>query len=205
MDYVHASSRSASRQIGRAHRLAPGLGPWTLLRPGICLNCHLLGKHVVKFHGLGGDHGLRPDALVDRLPPPRVLAPNGASNDHGPVMTPTSTPDSDSDGSVRPHPASFRPSPTVVHGPRELLQEFTVALRNARHEPFTAWTQGELDEMVRRKKDKYTRLLPAPSRSLPRKSSRHGRFISNLRHAARLLCSVGAVKTLLRGCELFRT
>ena len=44
-----------------------------------------------------------------------------------------------------------------------------------------------------------TRLLPAPSRSLPRKSSRRGRFISNLRHAARLLCSVGAVKILLRG------
>ena len=40
--------RSASRQIGRAHRLIPGLGPWTLLRPGVCLNCHLLGKHVVK-------------------------------------------------------------------------------------------------------------------------------------------------------------
>ena len=68
-------------------------------------------------------------------------------------------PDSDSDGSVRPHPgaSSFRPSPTVVHGPRELLQEFTVALRNARLEPFTAWTQGELDEMVRRKKDKDSR------------------------------------------------
>ena len=41
--------------------------------------------------------------------------------------------------------------------PRELLQEFTIALRNAYHEPFTAWTQGELDEMVRRKKDKDSR------------------------------------------------
>ena len=45
----------------------------------------------------------------------------------------------------------------VVHGPRELLQEFTIALRNAYREPFTAWTQGELDEMVRRKKDKDSR------------------------------------------------
>ena len=41
--------------------------------------------------------------------------------------------------------------------PRELLQEFTIALRNAHLEPFTAWTQGELDEMVRRKKDKDSR------------------------------------------------
>ena len=45
----------------------------------------------------------------------------------------------------------------MVHGPRELLQEFTIALRNAYHESFTAWTQGELDEMVRRKKDKDAR------------------------------------------------
>ena len=59
----------------------------------------------------------------------------------------------------RPHPgaSSFRPSPTLVHGPRELLQEFTIALRNAHLEPFTAWTQGELDEMVRREKDKDSR------------------------------------------------
>ena len=45
----------------------------------------------------------------------------------------------------------------MVHGPRELLKEFTTALRNAYHEPFAAWTQGELDEMVRRKKDKDAR------------------------------------------------
>ena len=109
--------------------------------------------------GPGTDHDLRPGALVDRLPQPRVPAPIAANTDRGPVMTPSSTPDSDSDGSVRPHPgaSSFRPSPTVVHGPRELLQEFTIALRNAYHEPFTAWTQGELDEMVRRKKDKDAR------------------------------------------------
>ena len=85
-----------------------------------------------------------PELTPDRLPPPRVLAPNAASNDHGPVMTPSSTPDSDSDGSVRPHPGAS--SPTVVHGPRKLLQEFTIALRSAHHEPFTAWTQGELDD-----------------------------------------------------------
>ena len=34
---------------------------------------------------------------------------------------------------------------------------WTIALRNAHREPFTAWTQGELDEMVRRKKDKDSR------------------------------------------------
>ena len=69
--------------------------------------------------------------------------------------TPTSTPDH----SIRPHPgaSSFRQSPTVVHGPRELSQEFTTELRNAYHEPFTAWTQGGLDEMVRRKKEKDAR------------------------------------------------
>ena len=54
-------------------------------------------------------------------------------------------------------PRRSGPSPTVVHGPRELLQEFTIALRNAYREPFTAWTQGELDDMVRRKKDKDSR------------------------------------------------
>ena len=58
----------------------------------------------------GGDHDLRPDTLVDRLPPPRVLPPNAANHDRGPVMTPSSTPDSESDGSIRPHPgaSSFR-------------------------------------------------------------------------------------------------
>ena len=57
---------------------------------------------------------------------------------------------------VRIQVPRFRPSPTVVHGPR-VLQEFTIALCNAYREPFTAWTQGELDEMVRRKKDKDSR------------------------------------------------
>ena len=114
--------------------------------------------------GPGTEHYLCPGALVDRLPQPRVPAPIAANTDRGPVMTPFSTPDSDSDGSVRPHPgaSSFRPSPTVVHGRRELLQEFTIALRNAYHEPFTAWTQGELDEMVRRKKDKDARPTSKP-------------------------------------------
>ena len=105
--------------------------------------------------GSGTERDPCPGALVDRLPQPRVPAPIAANTDRGPVTTPTSTPDSDSDRSVRPHPgaSSFRPPPTVVHGCRELLQEFTIALRNAYHEPFTAWTQGELDEMVRCKKD----------------------------------------------------
>ena len=203
--YVHASSRSASRRTGRTHHLALELGPWTRPRPGTCLSCRPL-EMCREVPGPGTDHDLRPDALVDRLPQPRAPTPIAANTDRGPVMTPSSTPDSDSDGSVRPHPGA---SPTVVHGPRELLQEFTIALRNAYHEPFTAWTQGELDEMVRRKKDKDarppTRLLPAPSKSPRRKSSRHGRFISNLRHAARHLCSVGAVKILLRGCVLLWT
>ena len=103
--------------------------------------------------------GRRPESMLDHLPSPRPHAPSAPHGGREPgQMTPT-TPDSDSDGSVRPHPdaSSFRPSPTVVHGPRELLQEFTIALRNAHREPFTAWTQGELDEMVRRKKDKGSR------------------------------------------------
>ena len=127
--------------------------------------------------------GRRPESMLDHLPPPRPLAPLAPHGGREPgQMTPT-TPDSDSDGSVRPHPgaSSFRPSCTVVHGPRELLQEFTIALRNAHREPFTAWTQGELDEMVRRKKDKdsrptYKKPLLGSFRSPLRKSSRHGRF-----------------------------
>ena len=97
------------------------------------------------------------------LSPPRVtprpLAHLPPHSGREPGQTSPTTPDSDSDGSVCTHPdaSSFRPSPTVVHGPRELLQEFTIALRNAHREPFTAWTQGELDEMVRRKKDKDSR------------------------------------------------
>ena len=104
--------------------------------------------------------GRRPESMLDRLPPPRPLAPPAPPHSgREPGRTSPTTPDSDSDGSVRPHPgaSSFRPSPTVVHGPRELLQEFTIALRDAHREPFTAWTQGELDEMVRRKKDKDSR------------------------------------------------
>ena len=114
--------------------------------------------------GAGTEHEPRPGGpsrtdIVAQLPPPRETAPITVHTNRRPVTTPTSTPDSDSDHSIRPHPAasSFRPSPTVAHDPRELLQEFTTALRNAYHEPFTAWTQGELDEMVRRKKDKDAR------------------------------------------------
>ena len=111
-------------------------------------------------HRDASDHnpGARPESVLDRLPPPRPLAPFAAHGGREPEQTTPTTPDSDSDGSVRPHPgaSSFRPLPTVVHGPRELLQEFTIALRNAYREPFTAWTH-ELDEMVRRKKDKDSR------------------------------------------------
>ena len=92
--------------------------------------------------------GQRPENLAERLPPPRALA----HNDSAPEHASSPTPDSDSDGSIRPHPG-----PAVVHGPRKLQHDFTIALRNAYHEPFTAWTQGELDEMVRRKKDKDSR------------------------------------------------
>ena len=106
-----------------------------------------------------GNLGHRPETMLHQLPPPRPLAPHLPRSDREPGQASSTTPDSDSDGSVRPHPgaSSFRPSPTVVHGPRELLQEFTIALRNVHLEPFTAWTQGELDEMVRRKKDKDSR------------------------------------------------
>ena len=131
--------------------------------------------------------GRRPESMLDRLPPPRPLDHPTPHSGREPGQTTPTTPDSDSDGSVRPHPgaSSFRPSPTVVHGPRELLQEFTIALRNTHREPFTAWTQGELDEMVRRKKDKDSR---PTYRSPLRKSSRPGRSISNLRLAARKPC-----------------
>ena len=112
-------------------------------------------------HRDASDHNpeARPESMLDRLPPPRPLAPGAIHGAREPGQTTPTTPDSDSDGSTRPHPgaSSFRPSPTVVHGPRELLQEFTIALRNAYREPFTAWTQGELDDMVRRKKDKDSR------------------------------------------------
>ena len=130
--------------------------------------------------GTGAEHETRPGgtprtALVANLPPPRVTAPTTINPlltnvNRGPVTTPTSAPHSDSEHSIRPHPgaSSFRPSPTVVHGPRELLQEFTAALRNAYNEPVTALTQGELDEMVRRKKTRTrgppTKPLPVPSR-----------------------------------------
>ena len=104
--------------------------------------------------GTGVEHESRPGGtvradLVAHLPPPRMTAPTTVNVNRGPVTTPASTP--------HPGASSFRPSPTVAHGPRKLLQEFTTALRNAYHEPFAAWTQGELDEMVRRKKDKDAR------------------------------------------------
>ena len=136
MDYVHASSRSASSSTWYIPALSP--------------------HREARREAQGNNPGQRPETLVDRLPSPRPLAPIAARNDRAPGHASPTTPDSDSDGSVRPHPgaSSFRPSPTVVHGPRELLQEFTIALRNAYLEPFTAWTQGELD---RRKKDKDSR------------------------------------------------
>ena len=67
--------------------------------------------YVVKFQAQEQNDPC-PGALVDRLPQPRVPAPIAANTDRGPVTTPTSTPDSDSDRSVRPHPgaSSFRPS-----------------------------------------------------------------------------------------------
>ena len=123
-----ASSQSAFRLTDPA-LLEPDL--WTLHPPGI----YRPYPHLVRPIWM---------PMLDHLPPPRPLAPLAPHGGREPgQMTPT-TPDSDSDGSVRPHPgaSSFRPSPTVVRGPRELLQEFTIALRNAHHEPFTAWTQS---------------------------------------------------------------
>ena len=135
--------------------------------------------------------GRRPESMLDHLPPPRPLAPLAPHGGREPgQMTPT-TPDSDSDGSVRPHPgaSSFRPSPTVVHGPRELLQEFTIALRNAHHEPSR---HGHRVSRMRWCDGRKTRIPGPPTkpllgsfRSPLRKSSRHGRSTSNLRLAAR--------------------
>ena len=76
-DSAHASSRSASLLIGLALPLAPGLGPWTLLRPGICLNFHLLEKHVVKFQPSEPfDHNSKSHAAHDhvfKLPRPWTI------------------------------------------------------------------------------------------------------------------------------------
>ena len=57
----------------------------------------------------------------------------------------TSSTSSTSDNTVAPDPDafSFRPLP--------------VALRNAHTQPFVAWTQEELDELVKRKSDKDAR------------------------------------------------
>ena len=44
-----------------------------------------------------------------------------------------------------------------VHRRSARLLRWFMDLGNAHLEPFTAWTQGELDEMVRRKKDKDSR------------------------------------------------
>ena len=103
------------------------------------------------------------------LPAPRALVPNVATNDR--AHTPSSTPDSDSDGSVRPHPnsSSFRPSPTVVHGPRELLQEFTMLSathimnhpRRGRKVKWMRWSGARKIRMP----GPPTRLSLAPSRS----------------------------------------
>ena len=141
--------------------------------------------------GLGTEHDPCPGALVDRLPQPRVPAPITANTDRGPVTTPTSTPDSDSDRSVRPHPgaSSFRPSPTVV----KVLGNFCRSSRlpsamrtmnHSRRGHKVSWMRWSGAKKTRTP-GPPTRLLPAPSKSPRRKSSKPGRFISNLRHAAR--------------------
>ena len=119
--------------------------------------------------GLGTEHDPRPGALVDRLPQPRVPAPIAANTDRGSVTTPTSTPDSDSDRSVRPHPgaSSFRPSPTVVLVNFCRSSRLPSAMRTMNHS-----RRGHKVSWMRWSGAKKTRtpgpparLLPAPSKS----------------------------------------
>ena len=152
----------------------------------------------------------RPGALVDRLPQPRAPAPIAANTDRGPVTTPPSTPDSDSDHSVRPHPgaSSFRPSdsgtwPSGNFCKSSRLPSAMRTMNHSRRGHKVSWMRWSGAKKTRTP-DPPTRLLLAPSKSPRRKSSKPGRFISNLRHAARHLCSVGAGKIFLRGCVLSR-
>ena len=66
---------------------------------------------------------------------------------------------SSSSDSISPDPeaASVRPTPRVQHGPSCLLDSFPVAMRTDYPHPFQAWTQAQLDELVRRKTDKDSR------------------------------------------------
>ena len=85
--------------------------------------------------------GRRPESMLDHLPPPRPLAPLAPHGGREPgQMTPT-TPDSDSDGSVRPHPgaSSFRPSPTVVHGPLHFAMNLS---RHGHRVSWMRWCDG---------------------------------------------------------------
>ena len=47
--------------------------------------------------------------------------------------------------------SSFRPSPAIPHGPPSILRLFTVPLRNAYPQPVVAWSQEEVDELIKRK------------------------------------------------------
>ena len=76
-----------------------------------------------------------------------LLLPNAANTDRGPVMSLLRR--------IRIRTVLSAPIPVLHRFAHH--RQFTIALRNAYHEPFTAWTKGELDEMVRRKKDKDAR------------------------------------------------
>ena len=86
------------------------------------------------------------DAALLSAAPPRASPP------------PASSASSSSDSISRdPEAASVRPPPRVHHGPSSLLDSFHVAMRTDYPHPFRAWTQTQLDELVRRKMDKDSR------------------------------------------------
>ena len=136
---------------------------------------------------LGGNPGQRPETLVGRFPPPRPLAPNVARNDRAPGHASPTTPDSDSDGSVRPHPgaSSFRPSPDLVNFYRNSLLPSAMNTSNhSLHGHRVGWMRWSGAKRTRTP-GPPTRLSPVSFRNPARKPSRRGRSTSDLRLAVR--------------------
>ena len=75
------------------------------------------------------------------------------------ISSPPASSVSSSSGSLSPDPeaASVRPPPRAQHGPSCLLDSCRVAMRTDYPHPFQAWTQTQLDELIRRKTDKDSR------------------------------------------------
>ena len=134
--------------------------------------------------GPGTEHDPRPGALVDQLTQPRVPAPIAANTDRGPVTT------------LLPLRIRIR---TVLSVPILVLHRFALhrqwymalgnfcrspqlpsAMRTMNHSRRghkLSWMRWS-DAKKTRTPDPPTRLLPAPSNSPRRKSSKPGRFFS---------------------------